>query len=178
LQNKGTKSAKRLLKKRRRKEQRMAKNVNHLISKRIVEKAKDTGLGIALEELTGIRERTTVRKSQRRQQSFWAFADLRAKITYKAQLAGVPIVLVNPQNTSRTCQICGCVDKANRKSQESFLCVSCSFASNADINAAKIISVRAAVNRPNGSAHLGVRPSDGQFPSGSGPNYRLKPVSC
>lgn len=173
LQGKGTKSAKRLLKKRRRKEQRMAKNVNHLISKRIVAKAKDTGFGIALEELTGIRERTTVRKSQRRQHSSWAFADLRAKITYKAQLAGVPVVLVNPQNTSRTCQICGCVDKANRQTQDSFHCVSCGFASNADTNAARIISGRAAVNWPNGSTPLGE-----VSPSGSGPSYWLKPVSC
>ena len=44
LQSKKTKSAKRLLKKRKRKETRFAKDVNHVISKRIVAKAKDTGL--------------------------------------------------------------------------------------------------------------------------------------
>jgi putative transposase len=173
LQSKGTKSAKRLLKKRHRKEQRMAKNVNHLISKKIVAKAKDTSQGIALEELTGIRERITVKKAQRRQHSSWAFADLRAKITYKAQIIGVPVVLVNPKNTSRTCPICGCVDKANRKSQDKFLCVSCSYFSNADTNAARIIASRAAVNRPNGSTPLG-----GISPSGLGPSYPLQPVSC
>jgi putative transposase len=159
LQAKQTKGAKRLLKKRRRKEQRMAANVNHVISKRIVAKAKDTGFGIALEDLKGIRERVTVRKASRRQQSSWAFADLRAKITYKAQLAGVPMVLIDPRNTSRECAACGHIDKANRKSQSSFLCVVCGFVSNADLNAAVIISRRAAVNRPNVSTPFVTRAS-------------------
>jgi putative transposase len=149
LQSKGTKSAKRLLKKRSRKESRMANHVNHVISKRIVEKAKDTGRGIALEDLKGIRERVTVRKGQRRQHNSWGFYDLRQKITYKAERAGIPVILIDPRNTSRTCQVCGCVDKANRRTQESFLCVSCGFVSPADTNAAVIIGRRAAVNRPN-----------------------------
>jgi putative transposase len=148
LQKKGTQAARRLLKKRRRKERRMADQVNHTIAKRIVEKAQRHSLGIALEDLKGIRERITVKKSQRRQHSSWAFADLRDKITYKAQLVGVPLVLVDPRNTSRTCQMCGCVDKANRKTQDTFSCVSCGFVSNADSNAAVIIGRRAAVNRP------------------------------
>lgn len=148
LQSKGTHQAKRLLKKRGRKESRMAKHVNHVISKKIVEKAKDTGRGIALENLKGIRDRVTVRKASRRQHSSWAFFDLRAKIEYKARLAGLPLVAVDPRNTSRTCQVCGCVDKDSRKSQSSFLCTACGFASNADCNAAIIISRRAAVNRP------------------------------
>lgn len=148
LQSKGTHQAKRLLRKRRRKERRMAAHFNHVISKKIVEKAKDTGHGIALENLRGIRDRVTVRKASRRQHSSWAFLDLRAKIEYKARLAGVPVVAVDPRNTSRTCQVCGCVDKANRKSQSSFLCTVCGFASSADCNAAIIISRRAAVNRP------------------------------
>jgi IS605 OrfB family transposase len=95
LQSKGTRSAKRLLKKRRRKESRFASDVNHCIAKNLVEKAKDTGRGIALEDLTGIRSRTNVRKSQRRQHHSWAFSDLRQKIEYKAALSGVPIFLLN-----------------------------------------------------------------------------------
>jgi IS605 OrfB family transposase len=148
LQRKGTQAARRLLKKRRRKEKRMASQKNHEISKRIVEKAQRHSLGIALEELTGIRERTTVRKSQRRQQSSWAFHDLRQKIEYKARLAGVPVVLVDPRNTSRTCPACGCVDKANRPHQSTFLCVGCGYFAPADSNAAVNIGRRAAVNQP------------------------------
>lgn len=150
LQSKGTKSAKRLLKKRSRKEKRFAKDVNHQIAKQIVECAKDTGRGIALEDLTGIRERVTVRKAQRSQHYAWSFHDLRAKIEYKAQLHGVPLVLVDPRNTSKACNACGCIDSANRKNQATFMCVSCGHSANADTNAALNIRVRgrAAVNRP------------------------------
>lgn len=117
LQAKGTKAATRLLVKRSRKERRFATNINHTISKRLVAKAKDTGRGIALEDLSGIRNRITVRKSQRRQHSSWAFNQLRQFIEYKAKLAGVLVAIVDPRNTSRTCPACGCIDKANRTSQ-------------------------------------------------------------
>jgi putative transposase len=149
LQSKGTRSAKRLLRKRRRKESRMAKNVNHVIAKKVVEKAKRHNVGIALENLTGIRQRVTVKRSQRNQHHSWSFYDLRQKIEYKATRQGIPVVLVDPRNTSRTCQICGCVDKSNRKSQAHFLCTSCGFSANADVNAACIIAGRAIVNWPN-----------------------------
>jgi IS605 OrfB family transposase len=76
LQSKGTASAKRLLRKRHRKEFRFARDVNHSISKRLVAKAKDTGRGIVLEDLKGVRERITVRKAQRRVQHSraWPYA--------------------------------------------------------------------------------------------------------
>ena len=149
LQSKRTKSANRLLQKRRRKEARFARDVNHVISKRIVETAKDTHRGIALEDLKGIRERTIVRKSQRRQQHSWGFYQLRQFIEYKAKLAGVLVVLVDPRNTSRTCPVCGYVDKRNRKTQSKFSCVSCGFSSIADYIAAVNISRRASVNTPD-----------------------------
>lgn len=149
LQSKGTKSARRLLKKRRRKESRFAKHENHRIAKELVARAKDTGRGIALEELTGIRQRVTVRKAQRRQQSSWSFNDLRQKIAYKAQLAGVIVVAVDPHNTSRTCPICGHIDKRNRPNQSTFSCVSCGHFANADTNAAENIRSRAVVNLPH-----------------------------
>lgn len=154
LQAKGTKAAKRLLVKRSRKEKRFAANINHTISKRVVAKAKDTGRGIALEDLGGIRDRITVRHSQRRQHHSWAFRQLRTFIEYKAKLAGVVVKLVDPRNTSRTCPICGCIDKRNRPSQSVFSCVSCGFSSTADTVAATNISRRAVVNQPNFSPAL------------------------
>lgn len=149
LQKKGTRSSKRLLKKRRRKEQRFASDVNHCISKELVERAKRTGRGIAIEELTGIRDRVRVRKAQRRQHHSWSFQDLRLKIEYKARLLGVPVVAVDPRYTSQTCSKCGHCEKSNRKNQESFNCRSCGFALNADLNAARNISGRAVVNQPH-----------------------------
>jgi IS605 OrfB family transposase len=149
LQGKGTKAAKRLLKKRSKKEHRFTTNINHNISKSIVAKAKGTGEGIALEDLSGICDRTTVRRSQRRQHHSWAFNQLRQFITYKAKLAGVLVKLVDPRNTSRTCPQCGCVDKHNRPSQAIFSCVSCGYSAPADTVAATNISRRAVVSQPN-----------------------------
>ena len=149
LQSKGTKSAKRLLRKRRRKEQRFAKDINHQISKRLVAKAKDTGRGIALEDLSGIRDRVTARRPQRATLHSWSFHQLRSYITYKAARSGVMVEAVDPRNTSRTCPECGCIDKANRKHRDSFLCVSCGLAGPADSIAAVNIRRRAEVNRPN-----------------------------
>jgi transposase len=62
LQKKRTKSAKRRLKERSRREQRHVKNTNHIIAKTIVTEAERTSAGISLEELKGIRQRVRLRK--------------------------------------------------------------------------------------------------------------------
>ncbi len=148
LQAKGTRSAKRKLKKLSGKEQRFAKDTNHRISKQIVAKAKDTRRAIALEDLSGIRARVTVRRRQRATLHSWAFRQLRSFVEYKAQREGVPVFLVDPRNTSRTCPNCGHVDKANRKTQSQFSCVVCGHAGLADEIAAINIGRRADVNLP------------------------------
>lgn len=144
LQAKNTKSAKRLLRKHSRKETRFAADVNHQISKRIVAEAERTGRGIAVEELTGIRERVRLRKPQRATHSSWAFAQLGAFLTYKAARAGVPMVQVDPAYTSQRCTACGHTDKRNRTSQAQFICRDCGFAAeHADILGADNIAHRA-----------------------------------
>ncbi len=148
LQAKRTQPAKQLLKKRSKKENRFSQHVNHVISKHLVDKAKDTGRGIALEDLSGIRERITVRRSQRRVHHSWAFHDLAQKIKYKAALVGVPVVMIDPRNTSRECFECGYTDKRNRPNQATFLCKSCGHSALADLNAARVISRRAVVSQP------------------------------
>lgn len=130
------------------KEQRFRKDINHVLSKKLVAKAKDTGKGIALEDLTGIRDRTRFRRPQRARLSGWAFLQLRTYIEYKAQLAGVQVVVVDPRNTSRTCAECGHCEQANRQSQERFLCKRCGHRAHADINAARNIRARARVSVP------------------------------
>jgi len=150
LQKRGTQSARRHLKKLSGHEARFRKDVNHRISKRLVSKAKANQQAIAIEDLRHIRSRTEARlkKSQRAKHSSWAFSQLRFFLSYKAALAGVPLHLVDPRNTSRTCSQCGHCEKANRKSQASFVCQSCGFAENADRNAARNIA-RAAVMQPS-----------------------------
>ena len=159
LQAMGTKSAKRLLRKRSGREHRFIRDVNHCLSKAIVQAAQGTARGIALEDLKGIRERIAARrtvagKRQRRVLHTWAFCQLRAFIAYKAALAGVRVVLVNPAYTSQTCSRCGHCERANRPAQAAFHCRACGFACHADLNAAENIR-RAAVMRPDVASRAG-----------------------
>ncbi|WP_332881804.1 transposase [Methanosarcina horonobensis] len=94
---------------------------------------------MALENLSGIRQRTTVRKAEREKHEKWTFLELRNFIEYKAKLAGVLVLLVDPRNTSRQCSVCGYTDKGNRKIQETFSCLACEHTENADFNASKKI---------------------------------------
>ena len=144
----GTKSARRRLSKIRRKESNFRRTENHRISKRLVAKAKALYARIVLENLKGIRERVTVRGTQRAKHSGWAFFQLQAFVTYKAKIAGVPVVLIDPRNTSRTCSACGHCEKANRRSQSEFCCKQCGYSTNADWNAAKNIKIKGCVNHP------------------------------
>lgn len=147
LQAVGTKSARRHLRKIGRYEARFRRNENHVISKSIIAKAKDTGCAIALEDLEGINARTTVQKAERRRRLSWAFWQLRAFIDYKARIAGVPTVIVDPRNTSRTCPSCGHCEKANRRG-EAFRCRGCTYENHADVVGALNIAKRAGVMRP------------------------------
>jgi IS605 OrfB family transposase len=149
LQSKGTKSAKRLLKKRSKKEHRFATNTNHIISKQIVFTAKHTTRAIVLEDLKHIGKRARVRKSQRNTLSSWSFYQLQQFIDYKAKLQGIPVIYINPKNTSIECPDCGFTEKSNRKSRDLFTCKSCGLAGPADYIAARNIAGRAVVNQPN-----------------------------
>ncbi|WP_441347203.1 RNA-guided endonuclease InsQ/TnpB family protein [Rhodococcus sp. OK302] len=140
LQKVGTKSAKRKLKTRRRKEQRFATDINHQLSKTIVAAAQRTDRGIAIEDLSGIRDRVRLAKKQRAQVHSWAYAQLRDFVTYKAEMTGVPVQVINPRNTSRTCSQCGFCDEKNRRSQARFECRECGWTAHADHNAARNIA--------------------------------------
>jgi putative transposase len=115
-----------------------------VISKKIVHEAEGTGRGIKLEDLSGIRDRITVRKAQRTDAHSWSFRQLRTFITYKAALHGVNVTLVDPRNTSRECPECGHISKRNV-----FCCERCGLAGPADHIAARNISGRAAVMQPD-----------------------------
>ena len=125
-------------------ESRFRRNTNHIISKRIVEKAKDTGKAIALEDLKGIRKsQKRFRKPQRAKMSGWSFFQLRTFIEYKARRAGISVIPVDPKYTSQTCAECGHYEKDNRHTQASFHCKVCGHKDHADRNAARNIRARA-----------------------------------
>jgi putative transposase len=148
LQQVGTKSAKKHLKKMSGRERRFKRDVNHCISKKIVSTAKGTCSMVAMEDLTGIRGRTTVRREQRDRHAKWAFLELRKFVEYKAAMAGVPAVLVDPRNTSRTCQKCLLTDKKNRPTRDLFRCIRCGWTAPADYVGALNIRGEAAFSLP------------------------------
>ncbi|MGE5755108.1 MAG: RNA-guided endonuclease InsQ/TnpB family protein [Planctomycetaceae bacterium] len=142
FQRRRTKGAKKRLKALAGKEARFRRHENHRISKAIVATAKGTARGIAIEDLKGIRERTTVRAKQRARHTGWAFYQLRSFVEYKAKLAGIPVVTVDPRNSSRTCSACGHCAQENRKTRDRFECQHCNYSTNADFNAARNLRVR------------------------------------
>jgi putative transposase len=154
LQQCGKKGAKRRLCAISRKQSRFVRWANHNISKQLVKSALQAGKALALENLTGIRERANGYAAEMRWlMGNWSFYQLKEFVLYKAADVGLPVYQVDPRNTSRTCSRCGHCEKANRKSQAIFLCVKCGFQANADFNAAcniadKGLETRAAVTRP------------------------------
>ena len=144
----GSKSSKRKLRRLSGREALFKRYTNHVISKGFVAVAEGTKRAIALEDLRGIRSRTTVRRGQRERLGKWDFNQLRAFVEYKAKLRGVPVQLIDPRDTSRRCSRCGHVEKGNRVSQSEFRCRAYGFGSNADLNAAVNVRWRADVNQP------------------------------
>lgn len=132
LQSVKTKNSRRHLVRLSGRERRFKRDVNHRISKAIVQSAKSTSSAIAVEDLTGIRERTTVGRAQRSRHAKWTFYEQRKFVEYKALREGVPMVLVNPRNTSRRCPKCLHCSKKNRVSRDLFRCQRCGFEAPAD----------------------------------------------
>ena len=149
LQKCGSRRAKRTLKKMSMKVSRFTRHTNHVISKQLVQSALSSRKALALEDLHGIRERANgFSREMRWQMGNWAFDQMKNFIAYKAKAAGVPLVFVDPRNSSRTCSACGHCDKGNRKSQSCFLCLQCGFQANADRNAACNLEARGIVSFP------------------------------
>jgi len=68
--------------------------------------------------------------------------EIRRMLEYKCHWNGIGFYLVNPVNSSRTCQKCGYISEKNRKTQKLFHCISCGYKENADLNAADEIEKR------------------------------------
>jgi IS605 OrfB family transposase len=139
VQSKGTKGSKKLLKRLSGKEKTTSKIINHTIAKSIVQSAKEQSKGIAIEDLTNIRFTSKRRnKKFRTKLSKWNFSQLRSFLTYKSLLNGVPLVVVNPAYTSKTCSVCKHIGK---RSNKSFKCANCGHNEDADFNASKNIAI-------------------------------------
>ena len=155
LQTKGTRSARRRLKRLGDRERRWTNTVLHQVSRRFVNSLND-GNVVVLEDLNGIRNQANFRKPQRAGFHSWAFGKLQSYIRYKVLERGIPVVGADPRNTSKTCPRCGHVSRNNRKTQALFRCSSCGFQHNADLIASLNLAGRAGsaragrvVNRPD-----------------------------
>jgi len=124
-------------------ESNIVRDLNHKVSRKIVDTAKESGKGIKLEDLTGIRGSKTAR-SFRYSKHSWSFYQLQNMIEYKAKLLGVEVAYVDPHYTSQECSICGHIGDRNKKV---FKCPSCGHADHADSNAGFNIAKRPCVGR-------------------------------
>lgn len=133
LQRKNTRSSRKRLKTIGNRENRWMTDVNHQLSKALVESVDSSTLFV-LEDLTGIRSATeTVCKKNRYYQVSWAFYQLRSMVEYKARKSGHACIAVDPKNTSRACPKCGFTSKKNRNNKKHlFTCQSCNYKSNDD----------------------------------------------
>jgi putative transposase len=132
----GTKSARKHLRKLSGRKLRFRRDCDHVLSKRIVHSV-NPGTTIVLENLTDIRKRTRQRNREgRRRMHSWSFAQVRGFIEYKAQERAIKVVAIDPRHTSQTCSKCGYQSRSNRSSQSQFLCRECGYELNADLNAA------------------------------------------
>lgn len=133
LQQKQTYSARNRLKEIGSRENRYVTDVNHQVTKALVEQ-HPKGTLFVLEDLTGIRTATEKVHVRNRYVSVsWAFYQFREMLEYKARMYGHKVIVVDPRYTSQTCPKCVHVDKKNRnKKNHTFECKNCQYRSNDD----------------------------------------------
>ncbi|OLS01885.1 RNA-guided endonuclease InsQ/TnpB family protein [Tissierella creatinophila] len=133
LQECGTKSAKRKIKSIGSRENRWMNDINHSITKALVDKYGENTLFV-LEDLTNVRNSTEkVNINNRYVSVSWAFYQFRQLLEYKAKMNKSMVIAVNPKYTSQQCPKCGHIEKANRdKKKHIFKCKNCSYQSNDD----------------------------------------------
>jgi putative transposase len=129
----------RLLNRLKNRESRIIRDLNHKVSREIVEIAKKDNAGIKLEELGGMRNNKKHTKSFNYGLNSWSFYQLEKFIEYKAKLEGIPLTYVEPKNTSKECSRCGSIGIREGKS---FKCPHCGHVDHADANASFNIALR------------------------------------
>jgi putative transposase len=123
----------RLLRREGRRERNRVVQRLHLISKGLVETAKDAKAAVVLENLKMPQGGGRGRRMRRRLSS-WPLGEVHRQIEYKALAAGVPVIKVDSAWTSKTCPACG----ARRRDRvgKDFVCLACDWEMNRQHNAA------------------------------------------
>lgn len=134
LQSRGTRSAKRTLKRISGRENRWMSDVNHCLSKALVQEY-GSGTLFVLEDLEDVSTDENNLKTPQQSHDLrnWAFYDLETKLTYKAHEAGSDVLKVDASYTSQRCPRCGRIHKENRDHKmHSYHCDRCGFQTNDD----------------------------------------------
>ena len=153
------------------KQSRKTRDLNHKISREIINEAIKNKAGLVLEDLKGIRGTAKVAQSFKYALNSWPFFQLNEFIEYKAKLHGIPVVKIDPRYTSQQCSRCGLLGERRDKI---FKC-SCGHVENADVNASFVISLRhqgilrSPVDRDTGEGRLARPPVQSGM---KGPNTR------
>ncbi|ACK70492.1 transposase, IS1341 family [Gloeothece citriformis PCC 7424] len=131
--------------------------LNHNISKSIISDALASNSLVAIENLTGIRERTNEKprsKTERRRSNSWAFFQLRTFLEYKGIKEGIEVIAIPPAYTSQTCHCCLHI---GIRSHKNFKCnnKACGWIGDSDRNGAEMIRLwGCSVSQPRGSELL------------------------
>lgn len=121
------------VKKIKNRESRIVRDLNHKISKKIIDIALENKCNIQLEDLKNIRKTTKTRKSFKYSLNSWSFYQLKTFIEYKAKKQGIIVSYIEPAYTSKSCSKCSHIGNRNGKL---FKCPNCGHVDNADCNAA------------------------------------------
>lgn len=144
------KGKKRLLKKLSKKQLNRTRDINHKVSRQIVDYAKKHSSAIVMEELGQVRTGKIGRRIQKDQ---WSYGQLQSFITYKAGLCGVGIHYISPKNTSKECSRCGTI---NQPSGKKYKCSNCGHNDHRDANAAFCIAKRYGQTLSNQKLEVGL----------------------
>lgn len=117
----------------KRRESNIVRDLNHKISKKIVQTAKENNCSIKLEDLKGIRNNKKQARSFKYSLSSWSYYQLKEFILYKAKKFGVVVGLIDPAYSSQKCSLCGTL---GHRKDKSFVCATCGHVDHADANAA------------------------------------------
>ncbi|AIU69085.1 transposase [Thermococcus eurythermalis] len=134
------KRRKKLLEKYGEREKNRLNDLYHKLANKIVEVAEKYG-GIALEDLTEIRESIRYSAEMNGRLHRWSFRKLQSIIEYKAKLRGVKVVFVNPAHTSSLCPVCG--GKLSPNGHRVLKCSNCGFEADRDVIGSWNIRLRA-----------------------------------